>query len=86
MILDSSSLQRMLDDAARRGAEEALARIGLHDESSAKDIGDLRDLLSAWREVRSTAIRTSTKVLTTIIIGAVLVGLGIKLEVQKWLN
>lgn len=85
MIADAQ-LQRMLDEAAKRGADEALARIGLSDEGSAKDIGDLRELLVSWREVRSAALKTAAKTITILVISVLLLGLGIKLEANKWLG
>ena len=73
--LSPDELEAMLDRAARRGAKEALASIGLLDESAHKDITEMRILLDAWRDTRksiwSTVIRVMTMAVLTFIAGAV---------------
>jgi len=65
----------MLDRAARKGAKEALASIGLLDDSAQRDITEMRSLLEAWRDTRKSIWNTVTKVITvsilTFIAGAV---------------
>ena len=73
--LTPDELEAMLDRAAKRGAKEALASIGLLDEKAHKDIADMRSLLDAWRDTRksvwSTFIKVSTTALLMFISGAV---------------
>lgn len=73
--LTPDELEAMLDRAAKRGAKEALASIGLLDEKAHKDIADMRSLLEAWRDTRksvwSTFIKVSTTALLMFISGAV---------------
>jgi len=73
--LTPEELEAMLDRAAKRGAKEALASIGLLDESAHRDITEMRSLLEAWRDTRksiwSTVIRVMTMAVLTFIAGAV---------------
>jgi hypothetical protein len=73
--LTPDELEAMLDRAAKRGAKEALASIGLLDENAHRDIIDMRSLLDAWRETRkgvwTTFIKVSTTALLMFIAGAV---------------
>ena len=73
--LSHEELEAMLDRAAKRGAKEALASIGLLDENAHRDISDMRSLLDAWRETRrgvwTTFIKVSTTALLMFIAGAV---------------
>jgi len=73
--LSPDELEDMLDRAARRGAKEALASIGLLDENAHKDMTEMRSLLEAWRDTRKsiwiTTIRLITAALLTFIAGAV---------------
>ena len=46
-IITPEELEKMLDRAARKGAKEALASIGLLDDSAQKDIVEMRSLLEA---------------------------------------
>jgi len=63
--LTEEELEAIIDRAAKRGAKEALAHLGLHDEKAAADVRDMRDLISAWRNTRREAVRTVVKVITT---------------------
>lgn len=80
--LTPEELEAMLDRAARRGAKEVLHALGLHDETAAKDIQEMRNLLDSWRETRrsiwTTTVRVFTVATLTFIAGAVWMHLGDK--------
>lgn len=73
--ISHDELEEMLDRAARKGAKEALASIGLLDASAQKDIVEMRSLLEAWRDTRksiwTTVIKVTTVAVLTFIAGAV---------------
>ena len=74
-IITPEELEEMLDRAAHKGAKQALASIGLLDDSAQKDIVEMRSLLEAWRDTRRsiwiTAIKVTTVAVLTFIAGAV---------------
>ena len=78
--LTPDDLEEMLDNAARRGAKEALRSIGLLDDDAARDIIEMRSLLEAWRDTRksvwSTIVKVTTVALLTFIAGAVWMTVG----------
>jgi len=78
--LSPEELEEMLDNAARRGAKEALRSIGLLDDDAAKDIIEMRSLLEAWRDTRrsiwSTLVKLATVGVLTFIAGAVWMTMG----------
>ena len=78
--LTPEDLEEMLDNAARRGAKEALRSMGLLDDDAAKDIIEMRSLLEAWRDTRrsvwSTIVKLTTVALLTFIAGAVWMTMG----------
>jgi len=80
LLLRREDFDELLDRAAERGAERVLAHLGLENGRAARDIGELRALLEAWRETRRTAWRTLVTVLTTGLLTALLVGTAIKLK------
>ena len=82
LLLRREEFDDLLDRAAERGAERALAHLGLENGHAAKDIRELRDLLQAWRDARRTAWQTAVKVITTGILAALLVGTAIKLKLM----
>ena len=78
--LSPEELEEMLDNAARRGAKEALRSIGLLDNDAQKDIIEMRSLLEAWRDTRRSIWSTIVKIVTvgvlTFIAGAVWMTMG----------
>ena len=52
---DLTTLRALIEEASDLGAERALARLGLSDGHANKDIGELRELLRAWRDAKQTA-------------------------------
>lgn len=81
--IDEKQLEIILENAADKGAQRALHRVGLHDENAGKDIDDLRSLLTAWREACKTVRSTVIRIVITAVLGAVLVALGWNYWPQK---
>ena len=82
LLLRKEDFDELLDRAAERGAERVLAHLGLENGHAARDIGELRSLLEAWRDARHTAWQTAVKVVTTGILAALLIGAAIKLKLM----
>ena len=82
LLMRKEDFEELLNGAAERGAERDLARLGLENGHAARDIGELRELLEAWRDARRTAWRTTIKVVTTAILAMLLVGAAIKLKLM----
>ena len=78
--LSPEEIETRLDNAARRGAKQALRSIGLLDDDAAKDIIEMRSLLEAWRDTRrsvwSTVVKLATVGVLTFIAGAVWMTMG----------
>jgi hypothetical protein len=80
--LRPDDLDELLTRAAERGAERALASLGLENGQAAADIRDLRGLIEAWRDARKTAWQTVVRVLTTGVLALLLLGAAIKLKLM----
>ena len=67
--------EAMLDRAAKRGARAALEELGLHDQNAEKDLEEIRNLLTSWRDTKkaiwSTVVKVVTVAVLTFIAGAV---------------
>ena len=66
--ITQEQLEALLDRAARRGAREVLAELGLHDDEAGKDINEIRNLLSAWRDTKKTMWTTVTRTVTAAVL------------------
>lgn len=86
ITLTRAELDDLLDKAAERGATRALKECGLEDVNATGDIRELRALLKSWQEVRKSALQAVVKFLTTALLGALLLGLGIKLGASNLLK
>ncbi|MEW5704931.1 MAG: DUF6127 family protein [Pseudomonadota bacterium] len=78
--LPKAELEQLLGQAAARGARQALKDIGLDNGEAREDIRELRSLLGALRLARRTAWQTAVRVLTTVLLAALLALAGIKLK------
>lgn len=47
-------LRAIAEEADELGASRALSRLGLDDAGAAKDMAELRELLTAWREAKKS--------------------------------
>jgi hypothetical protein len=62
--LTTEELEEMLDRSAKRGAKLVLRELGLHDETAAVDIREIRSLLDTWRQTRLSIWNTFVKITT----------------------
>lgn len=72
--------ERLIEDAAERGAKRAVTDVGLDGESAAADIPELRGLLEAFNTAKHTAWQTLIRMVTTGFILALVAGALIKLK------
>lgn len=78
--ITEAQLELILQRAAERGAQKALADVGLDGEYAETDIRDLRTLLRAINVAKKTAWQTFIRILTAGILAACMAGIVIKLK------
>jgi hypothetical protein len=78
--LDVVTLRAIVEESSQAGARRALASLGLDDERARRDMDELRELLSAWRDAKRTAWRAVVTWAVRIALAAVLVGIAVKLR------
>src|SRR3546814_12378407 len=76
---DMATLRALIEEASNLGAERALARLGLSDGDAGKDLGELRQLLQAWRDEKRTARAAVLGWLVRGCLAALLLGLAVRL-------
>ena len=79
MQITNDKLAELLEQASQTGAQRALAHLGLADESAAKDMADLRELLSAWRDAKRSARKAVIEWLVRGALAVLVIGLAVKL-------
>lgn len=73
-----SDLARAMEQAAHRGARQALREVGLDGADAAADIHDLRVLLKEWRQVKRTARQTVVRAFIKAFLWLVALGAAVK--------
>jgi uncharacterized membrane protein YdfJ with MMPL/SSD domain len=78
--LDVVTLRALVEESSQAGARRALASLGLDDERARRDMDELRELLSAWRDAKRTAWRAVVTWLVRIALAMLLIGIAVKLR------
>lgn len=74
-----ATLRGVIEEASELGARRALASLGLADAGASADIGELRELLRAWRDAKRSAVKAVAGWVTRMVLALVLVGIAVKL-------
>lgn len=84
--LDFVLLRALVEEAGEAGATRALAALGLEDERARRDMDELRELLSTWRDVKRSAWKTVAAWVVRLLLAAVMVGMAYRLQLLKLLE
>ena len=76
---DLVTLRALVEEASEMGARRALARLGLADEDAREDVVELRQLLKAWRDAKSSARNAVIGWIVRGCLALVLIGIALKL-------
>jgi len=76
---DAAVLRALIEEASELGARRALARLGLSDEAARGDMSDLRQLLGAWRDAKTSAWKAAVDWAVRGMLALLVVGLAVKL-------
>src|SRR3569832_978428 len=72
--VDLVTLRALVEESSQAGARRALASLGLDDERARRDMDELRELLSAWRDAKRTARRAVVTWIVRIALAVLLFG------------
>jgi hypothetical protein len=75
--------QALLEAASELGARRALARLGLADEAARDDLNELRVLLAAWRDAKTSAWKAVVGWIVRAVLALLLVGIAVKLGLVR---
>jgi hypothetical protein len=78
--VDMITLRALVEESSQVGARRALASLGLDDERARRDMDELRELLSAWRDAKRSAWRAVVTWVVRLGCAMVLIGIAVKLR------
>jgi hypothetical protein len=76
--MDVVTLRALVEESSQAGARRALGALGLDDEKARRDMDELRELLSAWRDAKRTAWRAVVSWAVRIALAALLIGIAVR--------
>ena len=83
---DLVTLRALVEESSQAGARRALASLGLDDPSARRDMDELRELLSAWRDAKRSAWRAVVSWAVRLMLAALLAGMAVKLGLWDLLH
>ena len=83
---DLTTLRAIVEEASEVGATRALARAGLSDDAAQQDLGELRELLGAWRAAKASAWKAAVAWIVRAVFALLLIGIAVRLNVPGMLK
>jgi Family of unknown function (DUF6127) len=83
---DMVTLRALVEEASELGAERALGAVGLTDEAARRDMGQLRELLQAWRDAKKMAWKEVVAWAIRILLALLVLGMSVKLGLWEMLR
>lgn len=73
------TLRALVEEASEAGAERVLERLGVSDPAARGDLGELRQLLGAWRDAKKAARAEVVNWAVRMVLALLLLGLALRL-------
>jgi len=78
--VDLITLRALAEEASQAGASRALGALGLDDPRARRDMDELRELLSAWRDAKRSARQAVVSWAVRVCLALLLIGLAVRLR------
>ena len=78
--VDLVTLRALAEESSQAGARRALASLGLGDERARRDMDELRELLSAWRDAKRSAVKAMVAWVVSVMLALLLIGLAVRVR------
>lgn len=83
---DLVTLRAIVEESSELGARRMLARVGLDDPTAPEDVSELRELLQAWRDAKSSARSAAIEWVVRGVLALLLLGLTVRLGATELLR
>lgn len=80
------TLRAIVEETSELAAERVLTRLGLADAGASDDLDELRELLSAWRDAKSSAWKALIEWAIRAGLALLLIGIAVRLGVWDLLR
>ncbi len=83
--VDLISMRALVEESSQAGARRALGALGLDDQKARRDMDELRELLSAWRDAKRSAWRAIVNWFIRVALALLLVGLAVRFKLTDFI-
>lgn len=80
------TLRAIVEETTELAADRVLAKLGLSDADAQDDLGELRELLSAWREAKASAWKAFVDWAVRGLLALLLIAIAVRLGVSELLK
>lgn len=84
--VDLATLRGLVEEASQSGATRALGALGLDDPRARRDMDELRELLSAWRDAKKSARQAVVTWFVGVCLALLLIGLAVRLRLTNLIS
>jgi hypothetical protein len=84
--VDLVTLRALVEEASQSGATRALGALGLDDPRARRDMDELRELLSAWRDAKRSAGQAIVTWFVGVCLALLLIGLAVRLRLTSLIS
>src|ERR1041384_2232392 len=84
--VDMITLRALVEESSQAGARRALAQLGPDDERARRDMDELRELLSAWRDAKRSAARAVVTWAVRLVLAMLLIGIAVRLRLTDLMS
>ena len=81
--VDLITLRALVEEASQAGATRALGALGLDDPRARRDMDELRELLSAWRDAKRSARQAVVSWAVRVCLAMLLIGLAVRFRLTE---
>lgn len=81
--VDLVTLRALVEEASQAGATRALGALGLDDPRARRDMDELRELLSAWRDAKRSARQAVVGWVVKLCLALLLIGMAVRLRLTE---
>ncbi|MDP4604686.1 MAG: hypothetical protein NWS68_00865 [Erythrobacter sp.] len=79
------TLRAIVEEASAMATDRVLERLGLGDAGAEGDLVELRDLLNAWRDAKTSAWKALVDWIVRGALALLLIGIAVRLGLWDWL-
>lgn len=81
---DLATLKAIVEEAGELGATRALVRMGLDDAGAGRDLGELRELLAAWRDAKASLWKSGLAWVVRLLGAVGIAGIAVQQGLMSW--